>query len=376
MGKNLFLLLTVILLFAGCQSNNKKTLSGLNPKNFDTIINGDSVSLYTLKNNSSMEICVTNYGARIVSVMVPDKDGKIEDVVLGYDNIKDYVGTDNNFGATIGRYANRINKGQITIDSVKLQLPCNNFGHCLHGGIMGWDKKVFNVDSVDNSSIVMSIVSPDGDENFPGTVKAYVKFTLKDDNSIVICYNATTDKTTIINMSNHSYFNLSKDPSNTVLDHILYVNSSNFTPIDSTFMTTGEIRSVLNTPMDFTTPKTIGKDIDNDDEQLKNGLGYDHNWVLDTHGDISKVAARVVCPSTGITLEVFTDEPGLQIYTGNFLDGTLKGKNGITYQKCSAIVLESQHYPDSPNKPNWPSVLLHPGEIYNSQCIYKFSVTK
>lgn len=216
--------------------------------------------------------------------------------------------------------------------------------------------------------------SPDGDQNFPGNIKATVTYTLTDDNAIAIQYSATTDRPTIINMTNHSYFNLSGDPNNKILDNLLWINADQFTPVDSTFMTTGEILPVAGTPMDFTKEKTVGAEIENFDfEQLKNGNGYDHNWVLNTQRNLQQAAARLTSPSTGITLEVYTDEPGIQVYTGNFLDGTVTGKKGIVYTQRAAICLETQHYPDSPNKPQWPSVVLNPGETYNSNCIFKFS---
>ncbi len=219
--------------------------------------------------------------------------------------------------------------------------------------------------------------SPDGDENFPGNVTAKVLFKLTEDNAIDIKYSATTDKTTIINMTNHSYFNLSGNPAQAATDHILYVNADTYTPVDNTFMTTGEIAPVKDTPMDFTTPKAVGQDIANFDfDQLKNGNGYDHNWILNTQGDITRIAAKLTSPVSGITLEVYTNEPGIQVYTGNFLDGTVKGKKGIVYNQRASVCLETQHYPDSPNKPEWPSVVLEPGQTYNSECIFKFSVEK
>lgn len=353
------------------------TLSGLNPKNFQTMINGDSVQLYTLKNGNGMEVCITNFGGRIVSIMVPDKSGNMKDVVLGFDSIADYINIPSDFGASIGRYANRINQGQFVLDEDTFHLPQNNFGHCLHGGPKGWQYQVYKAGLLNDSTLELTRFSPDGDANFPGNVTAKVTYMLTSDNAIDIKYAATTDKKTIINMTNHSYFNLSGNPVNAATDHILYVNADNFTPVDSTFMTTGEISSVQNTPMDFNTAKVIGQDIDKFDfVQLKNGNGYDHNWVLNTAGDISKVAAQLKSPVSGITLDVYTNEPGIQIYTGNFLDGTVKGKKGIVYNQRASVCLETQHYPDSPNKADWPSVVLEPGQTYNSECIYKFSVEK
>lgn len=377
--KNKILALVVgVLVLASCAAPKEKeiTLSGLDRAKFQTVVNGDSTDLYVLKNAYGMEVAITNFGGRIVSVMVPDKTGKMIDVVLGFDSIADYINVPSDFGATIGRYANRINQGKITIDGKTIQLPQNNFGHCLHGGPQGWQYQVFkNVNQIDEKTIEMTRFSPDGDMNFPGNVEAKVTFTLTDDNAIKIDFNATSDQKTVINMCNHSYFNLAGDPSQPITADELYVNADNFTPVDSTFMTTGEIVTVKETPMDFTAPKTVGKEINNYDYiQLKNGNGYDHNWVLNTNGDVSQLAAKVVSPASGVTLEVYTNEPGIQVYTGNFLDGTVTGKKGIVYNQRTGICLETQHYPDSPNKPEWPSVILEPGKVYQSTCIYKFGV--
>ena len=372
-----FLLLASVILLSCSQSEEHLTESGLDPKAFLSVTQqGDSTALFVLNNNNGMEVCVTNFGARIVSVLVPDRDGIMRDVVLGFDNIKDYQNVKNDFGASIGRYANRINQGRITIDGEIIQLPQNNYGHCLHGGPNGWQYKVYKPVEVTRNSISFSLFSPDGDENFPGNVNAKVSYTLTDDNAIRIEYIATTDAKTVINMTNHSYFNLSGNPSNPAIDHILYLNATNFTPVDSTFMTTGEIAAVEGTPMDFTTPKAIGQDIENPYQQLRNGKGYDHNWVLDTKGNVNELAAKLSCPSTGIAVEVYTNEPGIQIYTGNFLKGNIVGKNGVAYPCRASVCLETQHFPDSPNKPQWPSVLLEPGQKYYSECIYKFVVEK
>lgn len=377
MKTNPFLLLASVILLSCSQSEEHLTESGLDPKAFLSVTQqGDSTALFVLNNNNGMEVCVTNFGARIVSVLVPDRDGIMRDVVLGFDNIKDYQNVKSDFGASIGRYANRINQGNITIDGEIIQLPQNNYGHCLHGGPNGWQYKVYKPVEVTRNSISFSLFSPDGDENFPGNVNAKVSYTLTDDNAIRIEYSATTDAKTVINMTNHSYFNLSGNPSNPAIDHILYINASNFTPVDSTFMTTGEIASVEGTPMDFTTHKAIGQDIENPYQQLRNGKGYDHNWVLDTKGNVNELAAKLSCPSTGIAVEVYTNEPGIQIYTGNFLKGNVVGKNGVAYPCRASVCLETQHFPDSPNKPQWPSVLLEPGQKYYSECIYKFVVEK
>ncbi len=367
----------ILLISASCVQSPTLTQSGLNPVDFQATVNNAQTNLYTLKNANGMEVCVTNFGGRIVSIMVPDKQGVMRDVVLGFDSIADYIHVPSDFGASIGRYANRIDQGRFVLDGDTIQLPVNNFGHCLHGGPEGWQYQVYDARQTDDATLELTLQSPDGDQNFPGNVTAKVVYQLTDDNAVDIKYTATTDKKTIINMTNHSYFNLSGNPAQPATDHILYVNADSYTPVDSTFMTTGEILPVADTPMDFRTPKPVGQDIDKYDfVQLKNGNGYDHNWVLNTKGDLTQVAARLTSPETGIVLEVYTNEPGIQIYSGNFLDGTVTGKKGIVYNKRASVCLETQHYPDSPNKPEWPSVVLEPGQTYHSECIFKFSVEK
>ena len=367
-----------ILTACAPQQKENLTLSGLNPAKFETLVDGNkAVKLYTLKNAAGMEVCITNFGGRLVSIMVPDKDGKMTDVILGFDNVSDYQNISNDFGASIGRYANRINQGKITIDGVEYQLPQNNYGHCLHGGPDGWQYKVYEAMQLNDNQLELVLNSPDGDSNFPGNVVAKVIYTLTEDNAIDIAYEATTDKKTVINMTNHGYFNLNGDPSVNSMNQILYIASDSITPVDSTFMTTGEMMAVAGTPFDFNTPKAIEQDVTNfDNEQIKFGKGFDHNWVLNTKGDINKLAARLTSPITGITLEVYTNEPGVQVYTGNFLDGTVTGKKGVVYPQRASVCLETQHYPDTPNKAHWPSAILEPGQTYRSQCIYKFGVEK
>ena len=381
MKLNQLILLVALIAMVGCANKQKEapaeqtTLSGLKRSDFQSAVNGDSTDLYVLKNANGVEVTLTNYGGRIVSVMVPDREGKLQDVVLGFDNVDDYINVNNNFGATIGRYGNRIAHGKITVEGVAYELPQNNFGHTLHGGPEGFDKKVFQAVQPDSQTVMFTYLSKDGEANFPGNLDVKVTMTLTDDNAIDLQYEATTDKETVVNLTNHSYFNLSGDGNNTILGDLLTINADAFTPVDDTFMTTGEIAPVEGTPMDFRTPTAIGERIDNYDyEQLKNGDGYDHNWVLNTGGDVTQVAATVYSPETGIQLDVYTNEPGVQVYTGNFLDGTVTGKNGAVYAKRTAICLETQKYPDSPNKSDWPSPYLKPGEKYTSRCIYKFSV--
>ena len=372
------LLASVMLLASACTGKqaSEKTASGLEPANFRTEVDGKQTDLFVLKNKNGMEVCITNFGGRIVSVMVPDKDGVLSDVVLGFDSIQDYIKFPSDFGATIGRYANRINQGKITVDGVEYQLPRNNYGHCLHGGPKGYQYQVFDARQLSNQVLELTYLSKDGEEGFPGNLTCKVTFSLTDDDAIDIRYSAETDRTTVVNMTNHSYFNLDGDPSKSNLDYLLTIDADAYTPVDSTFMTTGEIVSVEGTDMDFRTPTAVGARIDNDFEQLKNGKGYDHNWVLNTKGDITRPCATLESPVTGIVLDVYTNEPGIQIYAGNFLDGTLTGKKGIVYGRRASVCLETQKYPDTPNKPEWPSALLKPGEKYDSHCIYRFSVKK
>lgn len=376
--KKLLILLGAAALLAACGQQKNLTVSGLNPKDFKGTYNGQPTALYTMTNAKGMEVCVTNFGGRIVSIMVPDKDGKMQDVVLGFDKVSDYFPENNqtDFGAAIGRYANRINQGRFTLDGVEYQLPQNNFGHCLHGGPTGWQYQVYECVEADAQHVKLLRVSPDGDNNFPGEVKAYVTYTLTDSNKLEIAYEATTTAPTVINMTNHSYFNLSGNPVHSITQDILCVNANSYTPVDSTYMTTGEIVPVKNTPFDFTVPTLIKAYIDAKHEQIKNGNGYDHNWVLNTNGDLSKLAALLYSPTSGITMMVYTDEPGIQVYSGNFLDGTVTGKKGITYQQRCGICLETQKYPDTPNKPEWPSAVLRPGETYQSHTTFAFSVRK
>ena len=368
------------ILVVGCaKKESGLTKSGLDPQDFVNEYNGQPTALYTLTNANGMEVCITNFGGRIVSIMAPDKDGAFRDVVLGFDKVSDYFPENNSsdFGASIGRYANRIAGGSFELDGVTFDLPKNDGENTLHGGPTGWQYQVYEVVEADASHIKLLRLSPDGDNSFPGTVNAYVTYTLTDQNAIDIWYEATSDKPTVINMTNHSYFNLDGDPAGNVLDDILYIKSSTTTAVGEGLIPTGEIVSLLDTPMDFNTPKRIGDDIDKTDfEQIALGNGYDHNWILDTNGDITVPAASLVSPKTGIKLEVYTDEPGIQVYSGNFLDGSITGKNGIVYNQRAGICLETQHYPDTPHHEDWPSVVLRPGEKYTSHCIFAFSAEK
>ena len=325
-----------------------------------------------------------NMHGRRVREMVPDRNGKMQDVVLGYDNIAQYADREHfgsDFGAAIGRYANRINQGRITIDGKTIQLPQNNYGHCLHGGPTGWQYKVYDRRQLNDSTLQMCIFSPDGDNGFPGNVNATVTYTLTSDNSIDIRYEATSSKKTFINMTNHSYFNLNGDPSHDGENQMLYINANSYTPADTTYMTTGEELSVAGTPMDFRRLTPLSRDINNKQfDMTRNASGFDHNWCLNTwrkgKGNDKLIAASLYSPATGIRMDVYTNEPGIQVYTGNFLDASFTAKHGYRYPRHSAVCLETQHYPDSPNKPQWPSALLEPGKKYTSHCRYHFSIGK
>lgn len=366
--------LAISLVMTGC-SKPAQSLSGLNRKDFQTEIDGKKNDLYILKNKNGMEVCMTNFGARIVSIWVPDKNGNFADVVLGFDSIGGYQNNKTDFGAFIGRYGNRIAQGKFTLDGTEFQLSTNNFGHSLHGGVNGFQYRMFDIKQLSDTALEVSYVSADGEMGFPGALTSKAVYTLTSDNAIDISYTATTDKPTIVNLTNHSYFNLTGDPQKDVLGHVMCIDADGFTPVDTTFMTTGEITPVCCTPMDFKKPTKIGDRINKFDfVQLKNGNGYDHNWVLNTKGDASLAACFVVEPESGRTLTVYTSEPGVQVYTGNFLDGKVTGKKGIIYNQRVGLCLETQHYPDSPNKPQWPSVVVRPGETYTSHCIYKFGV--
>lgn len=365
-----------------CSSETTQTAltkSGLDPKNFKAVYRCDSTALYVLTNEAGAEACITNFGGRLVSMMVPDREGNLRDVVLGLDSVQAYFPENNltDLGSSVGRYANRINQGRFVIDGDTAVLPQNNFGHCLHGGgemgTLGWQYRVYKASQTNDTTLVLSLTSPDGDNGFPGEVKATVTYLLRSDNALDISYEAATSKPTVVNMTNHAYFNLTGDPDKLITDLELMVNADGITPVDSTYMTNGEILSVDGTPFDFRKAKKIGQDIaKTENEQIKFGNGYDHNFVLGTDGDISKPAAELYSPESGILLTVYTTEPGLQVYSGNFLDGTISGKQGKKLHQRSGVCLETQHYPDSPNKPQWPSARLNPGEKYASRTIYKF----
>lgn len=380
MKKFFFAAAVAVIFAAACRQQPEPvvtlTKSGLDPANFVAEVDGVETGLYTLTNENGMEVCITNFGGRIVSVMVPDKDSVWRDVVLGFDNVEDYRTIPSDFGATIGRYANRIANGKFTLDGQAYTLPQNNNGHTLHGGPEGWQYKPFHVETVSDNSLQLKYVSKDGEMGFPGEVTVYVIFTLTDRNALSIKYLARSTAPTVINMTNHAYFNLSGDPTKPVTDHVLFLDADKTTPVDEWLIPTGKEAKVAGTPFDFRTPKPIGQDIDADNAQLRFGRGYDHNWILNNRDKVEQVVACLICPATGILLGISTTEPGIQVYTGNFLDGTVAGKDSTVYQFRTAVCLETQHFPDSPNKPQFPSTVLRPGTKFESSTTYRFGVLK
>jgi aldose 1-epimerase len=339
---------------------------------------GKPIDMVTLKNSHGMEVQAISYGAIIRSIKVPDKNGTIADVVLGFDAPDEYwhEPTPPFFGAVVGRYGNRIAKGKFTLDGKTYALAINNPPNSLHGGTKGFDKQVWDV-AVNNvanlPTATFTRTSPDGEEGFPGTLQARVTYTLTEKNELMVDYYATTDKATPINLTQHSYFNLAGEGSGTILDHILTIDADRYTPVDSTLIPTGELAPVQGTPFDFRKPTAIGARINDQNPQLKNGNGYDHNWVLNRKGAGLEHAVTVTDPKSGRTLDISTTEPGVQFYTGNFLDGTIKGKGGHVYALRGALCLETQHYPDSPNQKNFPSTILQPGKNYDTRTVFTFA---
>ena len=338
----------------------------------------DTIKLYTFKNKSGMQVKITNYGAIVTSILVPDRNGKLGDITLGYDRVEDYINAVDKpyFGAIVGRYGNRIAKGEFVIDGETYSLATNNSPNHLHGGVVGFDKVVWDAELLGGkgwSGLELSYLAKDKEEGYPGNLSIKVTYKLTDANELIVDYLATTDKATPVNLTQHSYFNLKGEGEGDILDHKLMINASNYTPVDSTLIPTGEIKAVAGTPFDFTQAKAIGRDIGKKNEQLEFGLGFDHNFVLDREGDGLSLAAMVHEPSTGRVMEITTTEPGIQFYCGNFLDGRLKGKSGKPYVHRGGFCLETQHYPDSPNQKNFPSTILKPGDEYRTTTVFKFS---
>jgi len=354
-------------------------------QDFGTTADGEAVELYTLTNSNGLKAKIMTYGGILVSLEAPDRNGKLADVVLGYETLDGYVRNNPYFGAIVGRYANRIANGEFTLDGTKYSLAKNNGENHLHGGIKGFDKVVWTAEPFkeeDAAGLKLTYLSKDGEEGYPGNLACTVTYTLTNDNGLKISFDAQTDKATVVNLSHHSYFNLAGQGDGNILGHRLMINADRFTPVDAGLIPTGELRSVKGTPMDFTQPFAIGARIDEDDEQLKYGGGYDHNWVLNKTPAASllrsktagALAVRVYEPTSGRVMEVYTTEPGVQFYAGNFLDGSITGKDNKIYKHRYGFCLEPQHFPDSPNKPNFPSVVLRPGQRYTHITVYKFSV--
>lgn len=375
--KKLIMMVASAAMFFSCASKQaEQDVILFDAEDFQTVVDGKETSLYTLK-AGDLVMQVTNFGGRVVSLWVPDKDGKYEDVVLGYNNIDSYINNKGErfLGAVVGPYANRIADGTYTIGEETYNFPKNNNGQTLHGGLKGLDMVVWDVESVNDSTLVLSYLHADGQEGMPGNLKIYMTYALNADNEFKVDYTAQTDKATHVNISHHSFFNLKGEGNGTINDHVLYINASNTTPVNKVLIPSGEIADVTVTPFDFRQPKAIGTDLEVENEQLANGGGYDHNWVLDRKtDDHMELAASVYEPASGRFMEVYTDQPALQFYGGNFFDGTTEGKYGRALKFRESIALETQKYPDTPSHDNFPSTLLNPGETYTHSCVYKFSV--
>jgi aldose 1-epimerase len=367
--------MAVALLLIGAATIHAATK--ISKADFGKMPNGTKVEIFTLTNEHGLEARITTYGGRVVSLKTPDRNGKMDDIVLGFDTLEGYTDpAEPYFGALIGRYGNRIGHAKFTLDGKEYKLPANDGANTLHGGPAGFDKVVWTPRQLPDGGLELTYTSKDGEEGFPGNLKATVEYHLTAANELKIDYSATTDKDTVVNLTNHSYWNLKGAGSGTILDHLLTLKASRFTPVDAGLIPTGELKAVAGTPFDFSKPTAVGARIEQNDEQLKLGKGYDHNFVLDRSGAGLSLAARVEEPSTGRVMEVETTEPAVQFYTGNFLDGKLKGKGGRVYPQRSALCLETQHYPDSPNKPGFPTTELKPGQTYKTTTVYRFAVKK
>jgi len=381
--KNLsFVILPACVYLAACnQSSDKKkttmTDSTQTPASaFEKTIDGKQTHLYTLKNKNGIIATFTNYGGRIVSLLAPDKNGRLTDVVLGFESVEGFEqSTEPYYGATIGRYGNRIAKGKFKIDGTEYQSSINNSPNTLHGGKNGYQSVVWDAKQIDSSTLELTYLSKDMEEGFPGNLSVKVIYSLTDNNEFRAVYEATTDKKTVVNLTNHAFFNLNGEGSGTILDHLVQIDADNYVPVDSTLIPTGKIENVHGTPFDFTKPTTIGQRINDNNVQLKDGKGYDHNYVLNKH-DIKTPIATVIGDKSGIKMEVFTEEPGLQFYSGNFMQAKNAMKRGIKDEFRTSFAMETQHYPDSPNQPQFPSTELKPGQVYKTQTLYKFSVVR
>lgn len=365
------IILATTILLAGCSKNSE-----LIPESaFNKIIKGKEVKLFTLKNKNGLITQITNYGGRVVNLFTPDKEGNMKDIVLGYSSIDGYLNSNEiYFGALIGRYGNRIARGQFSINEKTYTMVTNNGANHLHGGKDGFNNVVWDAEKKGENTLILTYISKDGEEGYPGNLKTKVEYTLTEKNELKVEYWAETDKPTHINLTHHSFFNLHGAGNGTINDHILQIDADRYTPVDEGLIPTGEIAEVENTPFDFRKPTAIGKRVNHRFDQLNYGKGYDHNFVLNNSSKKIHFAAKIYEPKSGRSIEVFTNEPGLQFYGGNFLNGSDKGKEGKPYKFRTAFCLETQHFPDTPNQPHFPSTLLNPGEKYHSVCIYKFGI--
>jgi len=376
--KNIFLCLTVFILFQACKPTKITEMNLLKRENYQMTHKGKATALFTLKNKNRIVVQVTNYGGKIESLFVPDKNGNFADITFGYETIGDCIKGDKYFGALVGRYANRIAHGSFTLEGKEYHLPLNNGPNTLHGGGTGFDAVVWDAEEMKTEAgqaIKFTYLSADGEQGFPGNLTAEVIYTLTDNNELIIDYKATTDKTTIVNLTQHAYFNLAGQGSGNILDQEVVINADRFTPVNENLIPTGELRPVAGTPLDFRTAHALGERInDTTYEQIVKGKGYDHNFVLNKDSGELSFAASVYDKKSRRFMEVFTTQPGIQLYTGNFLDGSQKGKNGAVYNYRNGFCLETQHFPDSPNQPGFPSVVLKPGDAYKQQTVFRFSV--
>lgn len=371
------LVLCIMSISACTSSQETSPVQRLHIEEFGTLPDGTTATLFTLRNTNGLEARITNYGAILTALLVPDKNGQVEDVVLGFDTLEGYLTNKPYFGSIVGRFANRIGNAQFELDGQTYTLAANNGPNHLHGGIRGFDTFLWEAtpqNHNDQASVRLTHTSPDGDEGYPGTVQLSVTYTLTDNNALILDYEAKTDKATPLNVTNHAYFNLAGQNAGSIVDHVLTVAADKITPVSETLIPTGDFLDVTNTPFDFQTPTPIGDRIDTQHAQILFGRGYDHNFVLSDSAGVLKHAARVLEPMTGRILDVHTTEPGMQLYTGNFLSGSVVGKGGRAYPTRSAFCLETQHFPDSPNQPNFPSTILRPGDTFQSQTIFTFSV--
>lgn len=369
--KNIYFLFILTLSF---MQHATAQHSKMKKEDFQVTIDGKKTDLYILKNKNGLEITVTNFGAHVVEIWAPDKNSKFEDIVLGHDHIDKYIHYKGErfLGATIGRYGNRIAKGKFTLDSKTYQLPINDTPNSLHGGFKGFDRVVWDVEQPDGHTLLFHYLSKDGEEGYPGNLDVSMKYELTDNNEFIITHEAVTDRKTVVNLTHHSFFNLHGAGNGSINDHLLMIHAGQYLPVDKNLIPTGVLEEVEGTPMDFRRPCPIGERLESNFEQLKHGHGYDHNWVLDRKTDSEiELAATVYEPVSGRYMEVWTTEPGIQFYGGNFFDGTMTGKNGKSYEYRASLALETQHFPDSPNQPSFPSTVLEPGQTYKHICIYK-----